>query len=322
MSEKLQDKKDVDLVDVLDIIKRGKLIIALSVILTLAATFFVTKVLITPVYETSAKILMREEKLNPKDDFATYETGLQFAITQTEIIKSKNVISKALDKIDFSSTKLKGFDRSSLKISKLQKNIKLNILEGTNVLELNIAQTNPVFAAKLANAMAETYIQDRVSLKQRTVEQIIASLDTEIQAAKNDIINVENELSEIASQDNMIMLSGSDMVLDLQKYADLDMHLMTVDADIEMVNSQLNAINQSIKQQGNPEQLNLKFIANSDIINDLKSQIRLADLKLELLMSQFSPNHPDVIAAMAANTILKNDIALEAGRIIKAEIES
>jgi len=321
VKDKNQDKKDVDLVDVLEIIKRGKLIITASVILTLAATFFVTKVLITPVYQTSAKILIREEKLNPKDDFPIYETGSQFAITQGEIIKSKNVISKALEKIDLTAKALSGIDKKSLNISELQKNIDINLLESTNVLELKIEQKNPLFAAELANSIAQTYIDNRASMKNNTVAQIIASLENEAQTAKTGFIEVENELTQIASQDNMIMISGSDMVLDLQKYADADMHLINANGDIEMVDAQINAIRQSIKQQKNPEELNLKFIANSDIINDLKSQIRLADLKLELLMSQFSPNHPDVVVATAAIAILKADIAQEADRIIKAEVE-
>jgi len=321
VKEKLQEKKDVDLVDVMDIIKRGKMIIAASVILTLAATFFVTKVFISPVYETSAKILMREEKLNPKDDFPSYDTGWQFANTQAEIIKSKNVITKALEGIDFTAKALRGFDIKNIKMSKLQKSIELNLIESTNVLELRISQENPVFASKLVNAMAQTYIENRVSMKNETVDQIIVSLETEIKSAKKGFIDVENELSEIASKDNMIMISGSDMVLDLHKYADLDMNLMSVNADIEMMDAQIKAINQNLKQNKNPEELNLKFIANSDIINDLKSQIRLADLKLGLLMSQFNTNHPDVVAGTAAIDILKADIAQEAGRIIKAEIE-
>ncbi len=322
MKEKSQEKKDVDLVDVMDIIKRGKLIIAVSVILTLAATFFVTKVFITPVYETSAKILMRGEKLNPKDDFPSYDTGWQFANTQAEIIKSKSVINKAMEKIDFTEKALRGMDSNSLKLNKLKKSLELTMIENTNVLELNIAQENPVFASKLINAIAQTYIENRASMKNKTVDQIIASLQTEIQSAKKDFIDVENELSEIATQEHMIMFSGTDMVLDLQKYADLDMHLISVNADIEMVDVQINAIQQSIKQQEHAEELNLKFIANSDIINNLKSQIRLADLKLELLMSEFNTNHPDVIAAKSAIEILKSDISKEAGRIIKAEVES
>ncbi|MFH1063131.1 MAG: Wzz/FepE/Etk N-terminal domain-containing protein [Candidatus Omnitrophota bacterium] len=321
MREKNQDKKDVDLVDVMDIIKRGKNIIAVSIILTLAATFFVTKVFIIPVYQASAKILVREEKLNPKDDFPAYDTGWQLANTQSEIIKSKNIIAKALEKTNFSNAAIRGIDTKSLKMSNLQKSIELELLEGTNVLELKFEHQDPVFAAKLVNAIAETYIEDRTNLKNKTVDQIIVALEKEIQAAKNDFINVENELNEIASQDNMIMLSGSDMVLDLQKYADLDMHLMSVNADIEMVEVKIGALNQSIKTH-NPEDINLKFLANNDIINGLKSQIRLAGLKLEALMGQFNENHPDVVVGKAAIDMMKLDIAQETDKLIKAEVES
>lgn len=320
MKEKLQDKKDVDLIDVLDIIRKGRIIITASIILTLVATLFVTKVVITPVYEASAKILMREEKLNPKDDFPAYDTGLQFVNTQAEIIKSKNVIAKALEKVDFSGTSISGSDSKSLKMDKLQKNIKLDLLESTNVLKLTIEHQDAVFGSRLVNAMAETYIEDRSAVKNKTVDQIIVSLEKEIQIAKNDFIDVENELNKLASQENMIMLSGSDMVLDLQKYADLDMNLMAVNADIEMLDTKLNAIKQNIKANKS-EDLNLKFLADSGIINDLKSQIRLAEIKLEVLMGEFNSNHPDVIVAKAAIDLIKLSLVQETEKIIKSEIE-
>lgn len=320
MKEKLQDKKDIDLIDVLDIIKKGRTIIIASIILTLAATFFVTKVVIAPVYEASAKILMREEKLNPKDDFPAYDTGLQVVNTQAEIIKSKNIIAKALEKIDFSGTTISGIDSKSLKMDKLQKSIKLKLLDSTNVLELSIEHQDAVFGSRLINAMSETYLEDRSAVKNKTVNQIIVSLEKEIQIAKNDFIDVENELSQLASQDNMIMFSGSDMVLDLQKYADMDINLMAVNADIEMLDTKLKAIKQNIKAN-KAEDLNLKFLADSGIINDLKSQIRLAEIKLEVLMGEFNVNHPDVIVAKSAIELIKLSLVQETEKIIKSEIE-
>lgn len=170
-------QNDIDSIDILNVIRRGKLIIASSIIITLAAAFFATKVFVKPIYEVSTKILVREEKLNPKDEFPSYETGWQFANSQAEIIKSRSVIDKALQKIDFSKEEFKGLDPNSLNKSMLQKKISLTLLEGTNVLELQVQQPNPLFASMLANAIAETYIENRVKLKSETVERIISALE-------------------------------------------------------------------------------------------------------------------------------------------------
>ena len=144
MKNKNYDKTDIDSIDILDIIKRGKLLIASSILITLAATFFATIVLIKPVYEASTKILVREEKLNPKDDFPSYETGLQFAHSQAEIMKSKLVLSKALKNIELSEEASNGVDDKSLEMDALQESITLRLIDSTNILELKVEQEHPL----------------------------------------------------------------------------------------------------------------------------------------------------------------------------------
>ncbi|MCG2711062.1 MAG: PilZ domain-containing protein [Candidatus Omnitrophica bacterium] len=312
---------DIDSIDIMNIFKKGKMIIVASVIVTVAATYFTTKVFVKPVYEARAKILVREEKLNPQDEFPSYETGWQFAHSQAEIMKSKPVINMALQKIDFADKALSSIDAQSLDTGVLQQSIELRLLESTNVLELRVEQENPLFASMLANSLAEAYIENGVGLKSKTVERTISSLEQEIEAAEKSFTAVENELDKIASNENIIMLSGSDIVLDLKKYANLDMDLMSANVDIEMLNTKLSEIKDRIKET-DPKKLNFKFLANSNILENLKSQIRLAELKLDILRGQFSLNHPEVIVARGAIDKLNFDLSKERDAIIKAEIES
>ena len=320
MKKQEQIKNDIDSIDIVNIFKKGKMIIAASVIVTVAATYFTTKVFVKPVYEASTKILVREERLNPKHDFPSYEAGRQFVNSQAVIMKSRPVIVRALGKIDFTNESLSKIDPSTFKNDTLSKSIDLMSLDTTNILELRVEQQDPLFASMLANAIAETYIDDRVKLKTKTIERIIASLEKEIKSAKKDFADAENKVNEISIKENMILLSGSNMILDLQKYANVDMQLISANADLEALNTKLNELKKLVKSTDS-EKLDLNFLVNSNVLQNLKSQIRIAELKLDVLMGQYSINHPEVIVAQAANNRMKVDLTQETKRVVNAEIE-
>ena len=313
-------KNDIDSIDIINIVKRGSLVIIMSIIVTVTVAFFATKVFIKPIYEARTKMLIKEEKLNPKEDFPTYKAELQFAHSQAVIITSKSVITRALEKIDFSDVALNGIDRQSFEKIDLKSSINLRLLDNTNIFDIKVEQENPLFAAMLANALAEIYIEDRVKLRSKTVERIISSLEKEIEAAEKDFTDIEKELDEMTIKEGMIMLPGSDIALDLKKYADIDHHLTYVNADIEMLDTKLIEIKKRIEETDH-ENVNFKFIFNIPVINDLKSQIRMAELRLDVLMGQFNVNHPEVIVAQAAIDKLKIDLSQESNMIAKAEIE-
>lgn len=312
---------NIDSIDILNIIKKGKFIIVVSVLVTLASVLFATLVLMTPVYEAKTKVLVKEEKLDPKDDFPSYDSGWQFAHAQQVIIKSKYVLARALGKIDFSDKMLSEIDPNSLGIDDLKSRINLRLLDNTNICDISVEHENAMFTAMLANAVVETYIEDRVKLKTKTIDRIIASLEKEIKISKNNFTAIENELDEISSQDNMIMLSGSDIILDLQKFASSEMQLTSANADIEMVDIKIKEIKSRLEKVDSKD-AGMKFIVNSSILQNLKSQIRIAETKLDMLKGEFNVNHPEVKVAQASIDKFKKDLFNERKNILKAEMES
>ena len=321
MKKQEQIKNDIDSIDIMNIFKKGKLIIVLSIVVTMAAAFFATKLCTSPIYEAKAKILIKKEKLNPKEPFPSYETGWQYLGTQAEIMRSNPVINGALQKIDSSDKSFVLTDSKLLGSSIVKQSIEIKTLESSNILELSVRQEDPLLASMLANAIVETYIEHRVDMKSKTIERIISSLEKEIEAAKQDFVDVENELDEMTHKEGMIMLSGSDMILDIHKYADIDMHLMSVNAEIEMLNTKISEIKNRIEKTHTNDS-DFKFIIASNILQNLQSQIRMAELKLDVLKGQFSVNHPDVIVTQASIDKLRIDLYKEREKILNAEIES
>ncbi len=313
-------RTDIDSIDILNVFMNGKSIIIMSILVTVVAAFLVTIFFIEPRYEASTKILLREEKLNAKDNFPSYETGGQFANSQAQIISSKPIIKKALKRIDFSKSAFSDLSKEELKVKRLQEAVNVRLIENTNVLKLKVEYSNPMFASALANALSQSYIENRAKLKSENIERSIASLEREIEFAKEDFIEVENKLSEIAGKEKLIMLSGSEIILNLKKYADFDIRLASANADLETIETELKLIKQQAENRGTSNR-NFKFLSDNTALNELKSQIRLAELKLDELMSEFSVNHPEVVAVTAAINKLEAYFISERESIIKAEIK-
>lgn len=146
--------EEIDLIEVLKMFyKRKFLIIAVVLIFViLGATY--SFVLMTPKYKATTKLVLTQADSTQNQDetissITQTDVNLNQKLVSTygEIVKSSNILTKVIDKLP----------ELELTESGLRKNITVNSVEDTSVIEVSVSDEKPENAAIIANEIAEVF---------------------------------------------------------------------------------------------------------------------------------------------------------------------
>lgn len=126
--------------------KRWKLIVLLTLsagLISGAITYYV----LTPVYQASTQILVNQTSSNNQVlDVNQVQTNLELINTYSSIIKSPVILEKVIDKLDLTQS-----------VEDLNKKIKVNSQENSQVFSLTVEDNDPAKATKIVNTVSETF---------------------------------------------------------------------------------------------------------------------------------------------------------------------
>lgn len=137
----------IDLRDIFYILKKRFWIIILAGIVAGAAGFAITKFGMTPVYQSSAMLIVNKDNssISPGSQQVTYNDILmtqKLVKTYTIILQSDTVLSKVINSLDLDKT-----------TSELKKAISITGVNETEVLKITVSSHDPEEAAMIANEL-------------------------------------------------------------------------------------------------------------------------------------------------------------------------
>ena len=140
--------------------KRWLLIIALPLIAALTSgiiSFYIIK----PVYQASTTLIVGKKAedisqalLGQILDYNVLQANLQLAKTYGEIAKSRTVEQNVIEKLNLGLT-----------VTELDNQVLINPVKNTEILEIQVQNTDPQLAASIANTMAEEFSAAVVEIK-------------------------------------------------------------------------------------------------------------------------------------------------------------
>jgi succinoglycan biosynthesis transport protein ExoP len=272
----------------------------------LAAVLYL--VFATRVYTATASLLI-DAKPDPVSAMLYGGTTPAMINTQIEVIKSDRVAQrvaqnlKLADLADMRSAWataksgltiqewLTGFIESGLdpKVSS----------PGSNVINIGYQSADARFAATLANAYVQAYLETSIELRVDPAKQYSGFFTDQQKDARTALEAAQNKLSAFQKDKGII---GTD-----DKF-DLEMSRLTALTQ-ELVSIQTARVDASTRQGqiGNAGQLS-EVLANGTV-SGLKNDLSAAELKLQELSSRYGDKHPQVQEARAAVNELKAKIA-------------
>ncbi len=149
----------------------------------------------TPVYQSRASLEIQafnDNFLNLRDVFPaaslSTETG-PYIQTQTELLQQDAVLDAAARTLHVE--RRPEFQPASKSLGKLRKDVRIVAVRNSRIIQIVADARDPVFAAVLANTVAETFIEQGIESRQRAARETYESLRPQVEEARHQLARQE-----------------------------------------------------------------------------------------------------------------------------------
>ena len=153
--ENMNTEQEIDLRELLGIIKRRWWLIGLItffvVLITIVYSFFI----VTPVYQSSTTVMVGSSAANQSGNVDLSELNINRRLAETygEIVRSRRVANQVIDSMGL-----------NLSTGQLQNKISVAQVRSTEFIEISVSDPNPILAAEIANQLAESFKENIVEI--------------------------------------------------------------------------------------------------------------------------------------------------------------
>jgi chain length determinant protein EpsF len=302
---------------ILVLLARWKVAAGIFVVVLVAGALFT--LLSTTMYTAAATVVV-DMKADPIAGVAT-QTQLMssYIATQVDIINSPRVAQRVVKllKLDTDpnyveqwrdSTGGKG-DIVVWIAAKLEKKLAVTPSRDSSVIEISIEGPDPKFAAVLANAFAQAYMDTAIDLRVDPAKQYAAWFAEQSKALLLDLQAKQKKLSDWQAETGIVATDGR---LDIEnaRLAELSSQLVQIQA--------LRQDSQSRQHQSTGDYDSLPEVLQNPLIANLKGELSLAEAKLQDIGTSMGKNYPDYRNTAAEVASLRQRIAAETAKIAES----
>lgn len=296
---------------------RYKIIFLVAVITLISAC--VVSLLIPKSYKSSTTVILNYKGVDPVTGMAMPAQLMPgYMATQVDIIQSKNVTLDVIKRLHLSevkslqqqfteSTEGKQADINEWLAELLQQKLSVLPSKESSVISIGYKGVDPVFAATMANAFAESYIN--LSLKLKIDPAIKASqyLSEQTKALRENLQQAQDRLAEYQQKHGLTSIQEAYDV-ETSKLRDLSSQYSLAQSQSIDANSRRN--DASINMSESPD------VVQSPVVQNLRMSLVTAESKLAEMGQRYSKNHPVYIASEAEVNKLKSQLNAEIDRAV------
>jgi polysaccharide biosynthesis transport protein len=280
------------------------------------ATTVVVSLLLPKQYTASAAVVVDVRSPDPVSGLMLQ--GMMapgYMATQVDIINSDRVAqvvvkglgmenSTAIQEQWRQATEGKGQLRDWL-ANLLQKNLDVKPSRESNVISINYTGADPQFAAAVANAFAQAYIDVNLDLRVAPARQYATFFEDQTKTAREKLEQAQQALSNYQQKNG---ITSTDERLDFET------------AKLNETSSQLTSIqgqttdSQSKRSSGKAD--TLAEVMQSPLVNGLKADIARLEAKLNESKGNLGANHPQTLRSESELASLRAQLDTETRKII------
>jgi len=291
-------------------------VVALVLGLTVATTLVVS-LLLPKQYTATASVVV---DFKPDPISAVMFGGMAspaFMATQVDIIQSERVAQRVVRNLKLNESpqvRQQWLDDTGGEGSieqwlsgLFQKSMDVKPSRESSIINISYRAPDPRFAAGLANAFMQAYIQTSLELRVDPARQYSTFFDTRSKEAKEAVEKAQSRLSAFQKANGII---ASDERLDVEnaRLNELSSQLVGIQA--------LAAESASRQTQANSAQGDrMQEVLNNPIVGQLKADINRGEARLQELNTRYGDNHPQVLETKANITELRSRLEAETRKV-------
>jgi len=202
-------------------------------------------------------------------------------------------------------------DRALLKLREL---LEVTRESQTYVIKIAVATTNPVKSAHLAQAIAESYLEDQSEAKVETTQRVSSQMDGQLATLRQRLLEAESKVQKFKAEHNLQQAEGE--LIGTRQLKLLNEQLTAARADVAEKKAKSEQVKRLLKNGVDPEMLG--EAVKSDTVAKLRDQFAIASRREAILGASLLPSHPEFKQAHSEVERLRGLIRAEVERISDA----
>lgn len=205
-------------------------------------------------------------------------------------------------------------DASLAALNELRRRVVVKRAERTYVVDIAVNSEEPAKAARLANAVAQAYLEEQTQVRADAARQVSRSLTARLNELKQSVQTAEDRVQAFKVSHNIVGANGQ--LINEQQLADLNNQLASARARTAAAKARLDQI--EALQRSKTEIGAFPEAVQSQTITALRSQYAEVMRREAEQTTSLGERHPAVIEIKAQGERLKRMIADEVNRIALA----
>ena len=300
------------------LILRARWKIVLGVLATVVGTALAVSLLLPKTYTASTALVVDVKSADP---IVGLLIPVQFMpgymATQVDIITSEQVAQRVvkmlkLDQVpDIQEQWRVATDGGRGTVAQwmaplLQKKLDVKPSRESNVININFSGADPQFAAAVANAFAQAYIETSLELKVEPAKQYAAWFDARTRQLRDNLEKAQQALSSY-QREKGIVATEERIDYETARLNEISSQLTQIQA--------LRSDTSSRQRQAGAGNENVPEVLQNPLISSLKADLGRAEGRLQDVQSRLGTNHPEYLKAQSEIGSLRERIALETRRV-------
>lgn len=241
-----------------------------------------------------------------------------YMATQVDVIGSHNVALKVVDKLklvdnpdvrdQFNAVTDGAGDIRDWLADILLRDLDVQPARDSSVISIIYSGRDPAYAAAVANAFADSYIQTALDLKNDPARRQSQWFDEQIRNLRKSLEESQQKLAVFQRENNLVSVDPNRLDVENSRLAEIANQLTTAQGTKYDSMSRLN----QLKQQKNENSLmQLPDILGNALLQNMKADLVRAEGKLAEVAERYDRNHPQYTSAAAEVNTLRSKLWAE-----------
>jgi len=284
----------------------GTVVLALAISLILPKRFTASASVVLDVKPDPVSAMLYNGSLNPG-----------FVATQVDIIQSERVALKVVRNLKLTENptireqwKEQGDGAGSIEqwlADTFQRNLDVKPARESNVITVTYGAPDPRFAAAMANAFVQAYIETNLELRTDPAKQYSSFFDARAKMARDELEAAQNKVSAFQKAKSIIA-TDERFDVESQRLNDLSGQLVGVQAQATDSNSR-----QNMAAGGAGERM--QEVLTNPVVSGLQADLARAEAHLQELSARYGDAHPQVVESKANINELRKRMEAETRKI-------
>ncbi len=281
---------------------------ALAIFLLTLGTTAVLSLLQQKTFRAEGKLLFKQksaaaltgvgEQIGTLEPLLTNQTPLS---TQKEVITSEPVIQQVIDTL-----KLQDDEGEPLKPEDLEKKLTIELVGGSDVVDITYKHPNPKVAADVVNTLMDVYLQEQIRSNQSEPASAREFLDKQLPSMETKVANAETSLESFRTKNNIVDLNEEKKTI-VADLGALNQQISTVGSELQGLQAQTSAL-QSQLGLDLPQAIKANQLGGSPQVQSILDQLAETETALAKERQRFNEKHPSIASLKEKKTALTSSL--------------